>query len=843
MIAFALCCVAVPALAAEIPSGAEGFKSKVAPFLNTHCVGCHGPTKSRGQMTLHTLEGDLAAGKQQERWELVLKMLKAGEMPPEEQTQPDQADRKAVIAWIETELRDSHKKATDLPKISTARRLTNFEYQNTMRDLLGFELNLIENLPEDPFKPYRFNNTAELMLIGPEQMDRYTENARRAMASAIVDPEKPKVHRTVQTWIAKGAPEPAGLQNNELGIYGNRRNTISTGMSLKSWPATGEFRILVKASAILPPGYNEMPLRLIMGSDLFEAGSTARVKPVGTMQLRNTPDNPIVFEFRGRIENYPTRPARELKGVLRSPIMAITPQNLFDDGRLGDHVRGNDPLRALQVPRAVIDSIEFEAPLVDVWPPEHHTRILFESPLRKTDLNAYVREVLQRFTSRAFRRPATTDELDRFMKIYKIYAAEFDSFEKAMRETLAMVLISPQFLFHTTAEKEKATQQYELASKLSYFLWGSMADAELMELASRGRLDDDAVVKAQVERLLADGRSHGFVSNFTTQWLSLGKMKAVKINAELFPRFLYLVHLGEQKGTEVPYRPTIRDFMHEETVGFIAELIRRNAGAMDIVDSDFAFLNQPLALHYGVEGVEGNELRPVPIKPELRLGGLLTHGSVLVGNSTGSAPHPIYRAVWLREAILGEEVKPPPAEVPALSDTAGESSAKAVLIKDLLRKHRKETSCNDCHARLDPWGIPFEQYNAIGRFQPKVPKPGVRVRGLNPAIDKDVAAYAEYLKTINTVEVPADSVLPNGRTIDGMQELKAYLLKERQDEIARAVIAKLMAYGIGRELTFRDRAAVDRLLEESKPNGFKLRDMIVSICRSDTFQGATPKGK
>jgi len=560
MIAFALCCVAVPALAAEIPSGAEGFKSKVAPFLNTHCVGCHGPTKSRGQMTLHTLEGDLAAGKQQERWELVLKMLKAGEMPPEEQTQPDQADRKAVIAWIETELRDSHKKATDLPKISTARRLTNFEYQNTMRDLLGFELNLIENLPEDPFKPYRFNNTAELMLIGPEQMDRYTENARRVMASAIVDPEKPKVHRTVQTWIAKGAPEP-GLQNNELGIYGNRRNTISTGMSLKSWPATGEFRILVKASAILPPGYNEMPLRLIMGSDLFEAGSTARVKPVGTMQLRNTPDNPIVFEFRGRIENYPTRPARELKGVLKPPIMAITPQNLFDDGRLGDHVRGVDPLRALQVPRAVIDFIEFEAPLVDVWPPEHHTRILFESPLRKTDLNAYVREVLQRFTSRAFRRPATADELDRLMKIYKIYAAEFDTFEKAMRETLAMVLISPQFLFHTPAEKGKAKQQYELASRLSYFLWGSMPDAELMELASRGRLDDAAVVKTQVERLLADGRARAFIDNFTTQWLSLGKMKAVKINAELFPRFLYLINGGEQKGTEMPYRPTIRDFL------------------------------------------------------------------------------------------------------------------------------------------------------------------------------------------------------------------------------------------------------------------------------------------
>ena len=819
-----------------------GAPANVRKVLDTLCVSCHGPAKSKGKITVHDLDGRLSSGHDVERWERVLKMLRNGEMPPEEAKQPSDTERKAVGNWIEAGLNDYARIAGATASVPTARRLTNFEYQNTMRDLLGFELNLIENLPEDPVKPYRFNNTAEMMLIGPEQMDRYTENARRAMASAIVDPEKPKVHRTVQTWIAKGLPEP-GLQNNELGIYGNRRNTVSTGMSLKSWPATGEFRIRVKASANLPEGYHEMPLRLIMGSDLFEAGSTARVKPVGTMQLRNTPDKPMVFEFRGRIENYPTRPARELKGVLKPPIMAITPQNLFDDGRLGDHVRGVDPLRALQVPRPVIDFIEFEAPLVDVWPPEHHTRILFESPLRKTDLNAYVREVLQRFTSRAFRRPATADELDRLMKIYKIYAAEFDTFEKAMRETLAMVLISPQFLFHTPAEKGKAKQQYELASRLSYFLWGSMPDAELMELASQGRLDDAAVVKTQVERLLADGRARAFIDNFTTQWLSLGKMKAVKINAELFPRFLYLINGGEQKGTEMPYRPTIRDFLHEETVGFVAELIRRNAGVSNIVDSDFAFLNQPLAAHYGVDGVEGYELRPVAIKPEHQLGGLLTHGSVLVGNSTGSAPHPIYRAVWLREAILGDEVKPPPAEVPALSDTAGEASAKAVLIKDLLRKHRKETSCNECHARLDPWGIPFEQYNATGRFQPKVPKPGVRVRGLNPAIDKDLAAYAEYLKTINTVEVPADSVLSNGRTIDGMQELKAYLLKERQDEIARAVLCKFLAYGIGRELTFRDRVAVDRLLEESKKNGFKLRDMIVSICQSETFQDSNPKGK
>ena len=234
-----------------------------------------------------------------------------------------------------------------------------------------------------------------------------------------------------------------------------------------------------------------------------------------------------------------------------------------------------------------------------------------------------------------------------------------------MRETLATVLISPQFLYHTVADGKLTSHTDELASRLSYFLWGSMPDAALLKLAAEGRLAESEVMKQEVKRMLADERSKDFVRNFTMQWLSLAKMKTVPINNQLFPRFLYYVSAGERRGTEQPYRPTIRDYMLEETTGYVAELIRRNASVASLVDSDFAWLNQPLAAHYGVPGVDGNQFRAVSLKPEHRLGGLLTHGSMLIGNATGSAPHPIYRAVWLREAILGDEVKPPPADVPA----------------------------------------------------------------------------------------------------------------------------------------------------------------------------------
>ena len=277
--------------------------------------------------------------------------------------------------------------------------------------------------------------------------------------------------------------------------------------------------------------------------------------------------------------------------------------------------------------------------------------------------------------------------------------------------------------------------------------------------------------------------------------------------------------------------------MLEETAGFVAELIRRNAGAANVVESDFAWLNQPLAAHYGVPGVEGNHFRAVPLKPEHRLGGLLTHGSMLIGNGTGSAPHPIYRAVWLREAILGDEVAEPPADVPALTDTAGESAEKALTIKDLLAKHRQKESCNDCHARLDPWGIPFEHYNAIGKYQPLVPKEGARVSGFHLQTHGDLAGYAAYLKTVNTEKVEAAARVPNGPEVSGMADLKAYLLKHRREDVAENVLRRLLTYGLGRELTTRDRFAVDELLKESAANDHRLLYMILTICQSPLFKG------
>ncbi|MGB0743805.1 MAG: DUF1592 domain-containing protein, partial [Opitutales bacterium] len=516
-------------------------------------------------------------------------------------------------------------------------------------------------------------------------------------------------------------------------------------------------------------------------------------------------------------------------------------QNLFDNGRLNDF-RSNHFHKEYQhsLPRAVVQSIEFEAPIIDVWPPLHHKRILFDSTLDKNSPQ-YIRKVLERFISRAFRRPATYGEVDQFMEIYKLLEPEYQSMEGTMRETLAMVLISPQFLFHTVAAEGIVTPQYELASRLSYFLFGSMPDKELLQLAEAGLLDKRENIEKQVERMLADERADDFIRNFTLQWLSIEKTIAVNINQRVFPRFLQTSPNGERQGTEVLFRPTVRHLMLDETVAFISELIKRNASILNIIDSDFACVNERLAAHYGIEGVRGYDIKPVAVRPEHNLGGLLTHGSVLVGNGTGTAPHPIYRAVWLREAILGEKVAPPPADVPDLTQTAGDSAEEAVSIKEMLKIHRTKESCNDCHARLDPWGIPFEEYNAIGQYQPMVSSDGVRVNKFNEKEHKDLLGYLGYLDSIYTVEVDTQSRVPSGHDVNGMLELKQYLLTYRKDDIVENVIRRLMTYGIGRELTPLDRLAVEQIRESTKHNEHAFKDLIVEICASELFRNPTQR--
>ena len=823
-LAFLLLC------ATSTPAQDAVYARDVRPFLEAHCAGCHGSERPKARLDLLALSASPEDAQAGARWEDVLDVLEHGDMPPPEEERPAPEAQRAVLDWIRQRLDAPSAPAAPSP----LRRLTNAEYHNTLRDLLGIELDLASELPADPSIPYRFRNQPEVLLLGPEQLDRYSELARRALRSAVVDAEPPVVHRSEHRY----EPDPGNflrLQSDEIGVYGSRRGTVGAGVRIPSWPETGEYRLRVRAGAILPEGVESVPLRLVLGTQLRHDAGTGDYAVVGQVELSNDVDHLEEFEFRGRIENHPWQPEAVTARGTQPAEMVLYAQNLYDNGELNDHrASAFDNSWNYAAPRVVVRSIEFEAPVVDEWPPAHHRRILFDSPLREADPPAYLRAVLERFLARAFRRPPSEDELARFEAMHALLAPEFESFEEALRETLALVLIAPQFLLHAPLD---ARDDYAIASRLSYFLWGSMPDERLFALAAQGALREPEQVAAEVERLLEDDRAQDFVREFTEQWLSLDKMRLVKINAGLFPRFLYTYHVGERRGQEVLFRPTIRDYMLEETLGFVGELVRRNASALEIVDADFAMLNEPLAAHYGVEGVRGLELRPVALEPETRLGGLLCQGSILIGNSTGSAPHPIYRAVWLREAILGDEVAPPPAEVPALVDSAGEAATAAPSIKDLLRLHRDNPSCHDCHARLDPWGLPFERYSAVGAFQERAPSAGVRVRPFDRGRDGDLDGYADYLEQTRTEAIEASAVLPDGTAIEGLEQLQRYLLSERRQQIAENVLRRLLTYALGRELEAADRSQVELLLRSLEPEGYRLRDMIVAVCTSELFLG------
>jgi len=815
------------------------FDTLVVPFFKVYCIKCHGPSKTKGEISLNTLAGDLTTGDDIVHWNSILQMLDFGEMPPIDEPQPKPSEVKAVSRWIESRMRGYIKKASQEAPEPKIRRLTNVEYQNTLSDLLGFELDLHDDLAPDPEHHYHFNNTAELMRIGPEQLNRYMDVARKAMRSAIVAPQKPEPYQLRREFSSIGTDK--GLGQDEVSVFGGARH-FSNGIQVSGSPKHGEYRIRISASGILPPGHDEVPLQLNMGE--FQGGdhNEKASRNIATVYLTNSVDEPKIFEFRGRIENFPYSSELQSKGADQGKLldrMTLRLSVVYDDGTLNDGAHYAF-VRQLGMPRAVVNWVELECPVTDVWPPKHHTDILFDSPLRDTDEQAYVRAVLEHFMTRAYRRPAQENEVERFAQIYHLVRPSTPSLEEAMRETLAMVLVAPRFLYHT--ESDPATDEhYAMASRLSYFLWASMPDQELFDLAARHELDDPVMVERQVLRMLAHKKSKRFIEDFTVQWLSIRKLLTVPINKQLYPRFLYRVPIGETAGTEMGYRPSVRDYMMQETIGFVGHLIDQNLSVLNIVDSDFAILNERLAIHYSVAGVKGMQMRPVPIKPEHHLGGLLTQGSVLIGNGTGTAPHPIYRAVWLREAILGDTVAPPPSNVPALSDSAGKSLEEALSIADLLAKHRTVESCKDCHFRLDPWGIPFEKYNAIGKYQPKVPKDGTRVSGFNKQQHSDLVGYQSYRDSINVVDVDATSGVPHGPQVDGMRDLKDYLLKQRKDDIVENVIRRLLTYGIGRHLTYHDRFAVEALSEQLAAIDFGMRDIIVSICQSDVFRDRRQK--
>lgn len=491
-------------------------------------------------------------------------------------------------------------------------------------------------------------------------------------------------------------------------------------------------------------------------------------------------DTPGTYTFRGRLEDLPVPEPESGDTEILSGFTLM--------GVWNDHLvkTSKDP-----GPPLMLHAIEVEAPIHDTWPPATHQRIFLDSP-RRADESQYAREVIGSFMQRAFRRPVPEHEVQRYYQFWQDLRPEFDSFEESVGEVLVAVLCSPHFLFMVEPEMgadDLELDEHSLANRLSYFLWNSPPDEELMLLADRGALR--ANLDAQVERLLDDRRSSRFTRAFTREWLRMDRQALMTINVDLHRDYTRFVK---------------RD-MEEETLAFMEHVVREDLPVGTLIDSDFVMLNQNLAEFYGIEGVEGTAFRPVEVPREEGRGGLLSQGSFLVGHSNGTEPHAIKRAVWLKEKILGEHPPPPPPNVPNLNDSAPDTGS--MTLKERLFAHRDNPSCRDCHAGIDPYGLVFEEYSAVGRLETS--------RKGRP--------------------IDASTTLPDGTALDGVASLKKWILEERHDAFARAFTEYLFAWALGRDTNFADEAELARLLEAVRGEGFGIRSVVRAIVSSDSFQG------
>ena len=819
------------------------FHESVGPLLKKSCLACHGPEKSEGRLRVDQLNPDLLAGPDVERWREVYNALSKSEMPPKDE--PDyalaDADRGRIVDWLSGELNTASLIRRNSKEHSSFRRLTNYEYNYALQDLLGLSYALPNKLPPETASEDGFKNSSELLQMSAMQFETYREFGLKALKRATVSGDRPQP----VTYVISMPEEMAKAESkkDDKAADENKKNKRKprnqqqlfhreTGESIpfpggKTMPRTDA--VVGQTPAVSPvvlvlPRSNELKLDLdrflpddgIMRVRIRAGRSTMKPDEYASLRLifsAHTSNNANFSQVVSERDIPVTASADDpqwihfdipLSDIQRNPFRKLTTTFPRRDEFLHIHnvsnAHGEEPLQVQ------IDHIEISAPFYEQWPPKTHTDIFFESG-HKNDEQEYGREVLSRFLKRVWRRPVNAQEVDSFMALFAKYRPGFATFEDAMVEVLATALATPEFLYLTqrattddkfTAEGSRTREssdrslttsattpisELELASRLAVFLWSSIPDDELLKLAEQGKLREPEVLTAQVKRLLADPRTRRFSQNFVEQWLGLDRMSSV-------------THVTDN---------SLREAMLEEPIAFFEDVLKNNRSVMDFIHSDYAIVNERLAAHYRLPKVYGPHFRSVPITPQTNRGGLLTSAAIMTMNSDGTDSHPLKRGVWMLKRILDDPPPPPPPNVPEVDLTDPE--ILKMTLKERIANHRNKPACISCHSRIDPWGIAFENYDALGAFRTH----------------------------IKNQPVDATSELFNRQTLAGIDGLKRYLLTDRQDQFARAMVHKLTAYALGRPLSFGDRADIDSLTAQFRRRDDGLGDLIHLIVSSNLF--------
>lgn len=853
-----LLCIAAPVAVSD--SG--DIERDVEPFLEKYCFSCHGPTQQKADLRLDTLDRDIVRGTATDTWQEVLDLLNVSEMPPVDARQPERAERQIIVDTLTNSLREATRVNTSTGGRNVLRRLTAYEYSNTLRDLLHLDLPYAVDLPPEGVAKEGFRNNSHVLGTSALHIEYFERIARSALERILLAPEEPpppyfvriepergfsqqepsgqanprkqkkkpsrKAGRSVVGYAFSGEDYRPGnnarpgvfrLEHGELapdgsaiilagnrptdrvadpfaadrkigGAQGDGRSGYQPEFRVEMYEVPHDSPVLVRIRVAAVPGQNNTFPRLSFELGSFRGAGVSDQKEAANVEIRNT--EPEIYEFVVHGLNFPfqsNKPGRP--SYFR----------IFNDYR-----RGTSDLTYADLPKLKIDWVEIKANHFESWPSPQKAAILFASPDREEEA-VYVREVLSRFMMRAYRRPVTDAEVEHKYRLFS-RLREQDSFEETLVSTLATVLCSPSFLLlaepHAdvtdaeTLPPRRKLSSYEVAVRLSYFLWSSMPDEQLFQLAASDQLLDSKVLLEQVRRMVNDPRAEGFSRNFAIQWLDLAGVRRLAVNPEYFN-----------------FQEKMKDTFEEEPIQFVHHVLTSDLSIQNFIDSDFAMLNPALARHYRIEGISGGGFQPHAVKPSDHRGGLMTQASMLFGNSTGAETHPIKRGVWVLERMLDDPPPPPPPNVPDLPEPEAKDESNLSL-KERLTAHADIESCRDCHRKIDPWGVAFENYNALGQW---------REDGKDPFV----------LPPHQLVNIDPSTRLSNGREIKNLNDLKEYILGERVTQFRRAVVRKVMAYSLGRYLEFSDRAAVDAICNTLKSKDDRFQVLLEHIVLSEPF--------
>lgn len=825
----------------------DAFRRDVLPVLTQNCIDCHGPDTQEGNVRIDALDPDLLNGKDTNWWVEIRAAISKGEMPPSDYGELAEGDRAQVVEWLTGEIQSASTVRRAREEHTSFRRLTRYEFNYALQDLLGLPYDFSGDLPPEPVSEDGFQNSSEMLQMSTVQFGYFRELSRSALRKAMGPAEQPapiywsaffhqpaseewaKHEKQLEKLKADHKDDPAKLEqelekltaklqrrsrepfykNLETGAtetvewsYPGARHAWKPLAQLPGTPAVsqdvviiprgqklivelgdqvpdeGLLRVRFRASRTSTDKKYLPSVRLEFGWHASNNSAASSHVSQHDIQIDASPDAPKFYEWEVPLsEVYPRNSSR---GITK---MGDTPSPSEFIKLVNSSVSQED---------VQVDYVEVTAPVYQQWPPKSRTAIFFASD-RQSDEPAYAREVLSKFMTRAWRRQVSEAEVEQKLALFGKIRPQCEDFETAMVEVLASVLASPQFLYIVQSElpaAEAAGDDYELATRLSMFLWCSVPDEQLLQVASRGELRDSVVLAEQVERMLADPRARRFSEQFVRQWLGMELLEHLKVDKKTYPRF----------------DAELKAAMEEEPIAFFTEVLQENNSVLDFIHADYAMVNERLAKHYGLNDVAGNDFRKVSLAAETGRGGLMTQAGLLAMNSDGKDSHPLKRGIWMLESLLNDPPPPPPAAVPVI-DLADPEIAKMTL-KQRIENHRNQAACNSCHAKIDPWGIAFENFDAIGSWRTEV----------------------------QGQPVDASSLLFNQQKLDGVDGLKRFLLENRQDQFVRAMVYKLTTYALGRPLTFGDHAAVDQITADVRQQGDGLGTMVTAIVESDLFQ-------